>query len=266
MMRQKLGLFVLITAVFLGAVLLLYNQRTGSLTIFGDASALAASVTVSDPVDLEKGVTAGNGNAQVVDGAIVLLDASSTRPGTAQFDIGSPEVTQFQRFRSLQPTPAPPGTEITLQLAGSLDGISFRSLGSPISLVPDQRIDLTVLIPSGSHYLRIITTLKTTTVGVSPRFAGFGLDYEVLGDVTGDGRFDASADTATLSSATNVTVNGTLTGSTDADTGNKARRAATQRLAGTGIGGWLIGLTGLWLLLTTLLFALDPTGHSLRRR
>ncbi len=259
MLRQKLLLFVGLTAVFVGAAGLLYSQRTGALTIFGDASALAASVMVQQPVDLQKGVTAGNGNTQVFEGGIQLRQAIVSRPGTAQFDIGSPEVTQFQRFRSLQSEPSAPGTSVTIQVAGSLDGISFRSLGDPVVLSPGQTIDFTGLVPSGSHFLRLIATLSTTVPGTSPRFDGFGLDYEVLGPLTASGRLDVAADTPTdLAAATAVTINGTLAGTNDADTGNRARREATKQLAATGTDGWLIGLAALWLLLSLTLWLLRP--------
>lgn len=266
MLRQKLALFVLTTLVFMGGAVLLYGQQTGSLTILADATALSGNVSIDQPIDLQKGVTAGNGNAHLVEGGIELEQAVPALPGTVQFDIGNPEVTQFQRFRSLQSEPLAPGTSISLAFAGSLDGISFRSFGDPISLMPSQTIDLRTIVPSGSHYLRLLATLKTTVSGSSPRFGGYSLDYEVLGPPSASS-FDVSADAApNLAEVTTVTVNGTLAGSSDADAGNSTRRAATKQLAGTGINPWIIVLVGLWLATSLGVWLLPKPTSSSRAR
>lgn len=259
MLRQKFGLFAIITFVFMGGAVLLYGQQTGGLTILADASSLAGNVTIKEDVDLQKGITAGNGNTQLASGGIELITASPAQTGTAQFDIGNPDVTQFQRFRNLQSQPSAPGAEVRVQFAGSLDGISFHSLGNPTALEPSQAVDLTTMVPSGSHFLRLIFTLQTSIPGASPRLEGFSLDYEVLGVAKAASSLDVTADqTADLSAATVVTVNGTLAGSTDADAGNAARKAATKQLAGTGVNFWLIGLLALWLFGSVSLFILYP--------
>ncbi|MBI4185515.1 hypothetical protein HY524_00505 [Candidatus Berkelbacteria bacterium] len=249
--RRSWWTFLFMTAVLLGGVLLLASQRSGQLTIFGDASALGARVTVAGETDLEKGVRAGDGLLTVRNGAIEIRDLASARSGTAQFDIGNPELTEFQHFRVVAATALEPNTSIALQFASSRDGIAFESLSHPITLtqaVFEDGLDLRTVVPASSHYLRVLFKLTALGTETTPRLDGFSIDYEILGEASAGSPLNISADSPPdIRSTTAVTINGTLTGTTEAGLGNQQRKEATKWLAGTGSDLRIIWLVGLWI-------------------
>ncbi|MBI4023041.1 PKD domain-containing protein [Candidatus Berkelbacteria bacterium] len=74
MLRHRLGLFLLVTLVLLGGVLVVYGERTGFLTIFGETPAAPGKITIKDEVDLKKGLEPGDGNLTFTDSALVLKE------------------------------------------------------------------------------------------------------------------------------------------------------------------------------------------------
>ncbi len=72
MLRRRIVLFLIATVVLLGGALLLYGQRTGKLTIFGATPTAPSKLEVTNDTDLRKGVSAGDGNVELVGGKVQL--------------------------------------------------------------------------------------------------------------------------------------------------------------------------------------------------
>ncbi|MBI4032821.1 hypothetical protein HY374_03900 [Candidatus Berkelbacteria bacterium] len=240
--RRRIQLFIITTVLFLVGVLIVYGQRTGKLTIFGDTATLPGQVTVTDEVDLTKGVSVGDGNATVrTDEAGTWVTIVSGRSiGSAQFDVGNPDIVTLQRFKPLPTPPQPEGTRVTVQFAGSLDGVAFSKLSDPAVLETGtdlpQGIDLTALLPENSHFVRIRVTLASDAPDVSPRFGGFSLNYE-LANPAGQTQSSGTVSADPVASAT-VTVNSTVTGTTN----QPSTPSSPGNLAATGVGDWVIVL------------------------
>lgn len=194
MLRRRLLLFTCVALVCLTGVLLVYWQRTGKLTIFGDAPVTPATLEITTGTDLAKGVAAGDGGTMLDEGIVTLTKQSLiplfgpgyAKRGTAEFVLGNAEVTQIYRVRLLGNNTQPEGTAVALDVAGSLDGISFGEFVSAgnVSLTQPITIDLAPLIAPGSHFVVLRWTLTTTNTDRSPQLAGFALDYETAGDPT----------------------------------------------------------------------------------
>ncbi len=179
-MRQRVVLFVIVTLVFLGGGVLIYAERTGLISIFADIPNVPGTIRVTDSIDLQKGLEAGE-NVELVDGVIRLQPGATA--GRCQYDVGSPQIKEFFRFQAVKTEDFPPNTGIKLRFASSLDGVAFGPLSAPITLSPaatsPDTIDLTQVLPENVHFLRITCELVGTPEA-SPIFAGFTLDYEAL--------------------------------------------------------------------------------------
>lgn len=243
MIRRRALLFVCTTVLALLGTLLVYGQRTGKLTIFGDVATLPGLVSVSNDTDLSKGVSAGDGNTTVLtdEAGTWLTLVPGAKSGTAQFDVGHPDIVALQRFKPLPTPPQPVDTTITVQVAGSLDGIAYARLSEPESVETGvdtpAGLDLTSRLPEGSHFARIRLTLASNDPAGPPRFAGFGVNYELAvptpTNQSSNGSGTVSADP--VAEAT-VTVNSTLAGSS----ATAPPPPAPTGLAATGVGDWVI--------------------------
>lgn len=241
--RRRVQLFMITTLLFIAGVLIIYGQRTGKLTIFGDVASLPGLVTVSSEVDLAKGTSTGDGNATVLtdEAGTWLTLAPGRATGVAQYDIGHRDITLLQRFKPLTTPPQPAGAAITVQVAGSLDGVAFGRLTEPQPLTTDtefpQAIDLTTLLPTGSHFVRIQLTLSATNPAQPPRFAGFAVNYELSqANSTSNSGGTGGTVSADAVSATVATVNQTVAGTVD----TPATGTTPTNLAATGVGDWVI--------------------------
>src|SRR3990167_8573566 len=100
--RQVLTFSIAFGAILLG-VLLIYWQRTGALTIFGDQPVTPGTLEVNQAVDLQKGASAGDDGVVVTSGALTLRhDASGyASRGTARFDVGNAQILNLFRLRPI---------------------------------------------------------------------------------------------------------------------------------------------------------------------
>ncbi|MBI2589793.1 PKD domain-containing protein [Candidatus Berkelbacteria bacterium] len=102
MLRRKMLLFVVVTLAFLGGVILLYGQRTGKLTIFGDVPNVPGQLTISSPVDLQKGIDAGDKNLELVENMIKLKKNTQFSKWT---NLGVQNPTEFMVFSGFRAYP-----------------------------------------------------------------------------------------------------------------------------------------------------------------
>lgn len=91
MLRQRIILFLIATVVLLGGALIIYGQRTGKLTIFGATPSSPAQVVVSNVTDLQKGIQAGDGNTELVNGIVQLKQGSQLSNWTKQTSANTPD-------------------------------------------------------------------------------------------------------------------------------------------------------------------------------
>lgn len=256
-MRQRFFLFVLATVLFLGGAFLSYAQKSGQLSIFADAPVVPGMVSVTNPIDLQKGITNGDGNLVLNTNKIELKkeETGYAKSGRCLFDIGSPQVTQFFRFSSQVTTSLPAGTAIAVSFASSLDGISFGTPTAPIQLtgVSAQTIDLEPLVEENAHFLRITCTLLSTDSTVTPSFGGFSLDYNALPAQTPAATSWLGIERAQAAGEVPVTINGTLPGEqTETRPGSLASQS--RNLVSTGIDPLTVTLVASWLGASSLIF------------
>lgn len=179
-MRQRVLVFLAATILLLGGAVLIYLERTGVISIFADVPNVPGTLSVTQPVDLQKGIRPGS-NIEIRDNQLTLTQGATD--GSCQFDVGSPQIKQFFRFRPVKNADLPDGTTVDIQFASSLDGVSFGPLSSPVRLdqsagAPDS-IDLTAVLPENVHFVRIECSLHGNQT-TAPSFGGFLLDYEAL--------------------------------------------------------------------------------------
>lgn len=239
-MRKRFGLYLIVTIVFLAGVALLYGQRSGRLAIFADVPVVPGSLELTDPIDLAKGLQPDSGLTANATG-IHFEEGSPRTIASAQFDIGNPQITTIYRVRPLGVVSAP-GEAVSLQVAGSLDGVSWGELSAPLTLDtgPESAVAVTDILPPGSHFIRIVLTFVRTEITSTPSLGGLALDYDLLAGQS-TGRLDVSADP--VSPNAQVTVNATVAGSTEAP----ARTRDTAALAATGVDVPLFFLAALWI-------------------
>lgn len=177
--RERIVLFIVATLIFLGGAILIYLQRTGILTVFGDVVKIPTSITLNNPIDLSKGIKR---NLALDQGAIVLTKSQDgfVNHGECIFDIGSPQVLGFTNMTLLRDSQIPPSTTITARFAGSRDGVQFDELSDPIRLQINEAVNLAEILQENSHFVRIACALETQDSQITPRLTGFTVYYEAL--------------------------------------------------------------------------------------
>lgn len=250
MLRNRFVLWLVVVAVFSSGVLLVYAQRTGQLTIFGDTPSLSGALTVTDPLDLVKGLDA-DGPLVADETGLHFQPSTGATQGRCQYDVGNPKITRFYRVRPLDVS-LDAGSSLSLQFAGSLDGVSWSALSTPVGVTSETEsvVDVTGLIPTGSHFLRTVCTLSRTTTSSQPSLGGLTINYDLF-DAGSQGQLAVSADVVAANAA--LSINGQRPGSAEAmsyqrDTGVLA---ATGLEPGLILGALLLLLAsglGVWLL------------------
>ena len=185
MRRKRLYLSIGITVLIVVAAVGVWAFKTGRLTIFGDSATLQTqTISVLNPVDLAKGVNAGNGKTQVTSRGIELTEGATT--GTAVFIVGERDIQTLYRIVPTLPLSISTGTSITVSVAGSLDGVAFGPYSPEQTLSDDGSgsanglpVDLGFLVSSDSRFAQVRVTLHRTDTTTSVVFGGFALSYGI---------------------------------------------------------------------------------------
>ena len=119
----------------------------------------------------------------------ILQGGGYANNGVAQYDIGSPQVTQFLRFQPTKTKDLPEGTKISVEFASSIDGVTYGAFSSPYELKAKASDTDSILLselnlPQNTHYLRIRCTLSKTDTAKTPTFEGFQVNYQTVDTTT----------------------------------------------------------------------------------
>ena len=248
-LRRRVLLSLLVTIFILGSAFLVWGSSTGRLSIFADqTNVLNADLAVTSPVDLAKGVSAGDQQVAASDTGIQLLPGA--RSGNAIFSVGERDVLTFHRVVPIVPSSLGSHSHITLQFAGSTDGVSYNDYSSPQLVTVDattEKVDpisLDFLIPSESRFLRVKVILDRSDVTESPTFSGFTVNY------------DLPAPTANTGTSQELLVNGSPM-NTDAGTAAPAPGQPSS-LVVTGPDWWPFAFATLWFICMFIIFTVKP--------
>jgi|GEM_PF-6867095 len=254
MRRKRLYLSMLVTVLILGSAVLVWASRTGRLTIFGDTATLQTkTLSVTDPLDLAKGVDAGDSNTQLTKRGIELNTNASH--GTAVFTVGQRDIQTLYRIIPTLPTPIVAGNSMTIAVAGSLDGVAFSDFSPEQTISPSGGADanglpvnLDFLLPSDSRFLKVRLTLTQTDATKPVVFGGFTLSYGV------------PAVTTSSDSTGQVLVNGSAVDTAEGTP--PPNPGQPQSLVVTGIEPWLWAFAGIWAAAITAIFVHRRTNRK----
>jgi len=134
-------------------------------------------VQVISPVDIAKGIEAGDHNLEV--GAVGIQLKPTALVGTAVFTVGQREIETIYRIVPILSAPLAPTDRLTLTVAGSIDGISFNaeSPAQPVMATGEtlqaSPIELGFLIPEGSRFVRATFRFERANLSTNPSLIGF---------------------------------------------------------------------------------------------